>query len=116
MTLEARLNNFVPNTKATVDIDNLVYKAFENLKKLDLLYLNADIGHQRDIIGSIFPEKWSFDGLIHRTGKLNAAVELIYLINSTSSKNQSRVRTKIRPNHGFVPRAGVEPARFPTGV
>ncbi|MEO3406848.1 hypothetical protein AAFN85_23225 [Mucilaginibacter sp. CAU 1740] len=102
MILEARLNDFIANTAVTVDIYNLVYKAVENLKKLDLLYLNADIGHQRDIIGSIFLEKWSFDGLIHRTGKLNAAVELIYLINSTSPKNQSRVRTKIRPNHGFV--------------
>lgn len=75
------------STSATVDIDNIVYKGVENLKKLDLLYLNADIGHQRDIIGSIFLEKWSFDGLIHRTGKLNAAAELIYLINSTSPKN-----------------------------
>ncbi|RKR83989.1 hypothetical protein BDD43_4205 [Mucilaginibacter gracilis] len=30
-------------------------------------------------------------------------MELIYLINSTSPKKQSRVRTKIRPNRGFVP-------------
>ena len=111
MILETRLNDFTANTTATVDIDNLVYKAVENLKKLDLLYLNADIGHQRDIIGSIFLEKWRFDGLVHRTGKLNKAVELIYLINSTSPKKQSRVRTKTRPNPGFVPRAGVEPAQ-----
>ncbi len=110
MILEAKLNDFTANTAATVDIDNLVYKAVENLKKLDLLYLNADITRQRDIIGSIFPEKWSFDGLVHRTGKLNEAVELIYLINNSVPKKQSRVRTKIRPNHGFVPRAGIEPA------
>ncbi len=60
MILEAKLNDFTANTAATVDIDNLVYKAVENLKKLDLLYLNADISRQRDIIGSIFPEKMEF--------------------------------------------------------
>jgi hypothetical protein len=43
------------NTAATVDINKLVYKAVENLKNLDMLYLNADIRSQRDIIGSIFP-------------------------------------------------------------
>lgn len=57
-------------------------KAVENLKKLDMLYLNADIRHQRDIIGSLFPEKWFFDGLVHRTEKLNEAALIIYLINN----------------------------------
>jgi len=40
----------------------------------------------------------------------------IYLMNSKLGNNKSRVRTKIRSDHGFVPSAGVEPARFPTGV
>ncbi|MEN0055991.1 MAG: recombinase family protein [Mucilaginibacter sp.] len=116
MILEAKLSDFMANSAATVDIDKLVYKAVENLKKLDLLYLNADIGKQRDIIGSIFPEKWSFDGIEHRTGKINEAVRLIYLINNKFPNKKNRVRTKIRTDYGFVPSAGVEPARFPTGV
>ncbi|MFD2286607.1 recombinase family protein [Pedobacter petrophilus] len=114
--LEVKLNDFLANSAATIDIDKVVYKAIENLKKLDLLYLNADIRRQRDMIGSIFTEKWSFDGQVHRTRKVNEAAQLIYLINSKLGNKKSRVRTKIRSDHGFVPSAGVEPARFPTGV
>ena len=45
-----------------VDINGLVNKVLKNLKNLDLLYLNQDIIVKREIISSIFTEKWSFDG------------------------------------------------------
>lgn len=41
--LEAKLTDFTSSSGTSVDIDALVYKAIENLKKLDLLYFNADI-------------------------------------------------------------------------
>lgn len=48
-------------------------------------------------------------------GDITEKTEPIYLINTTSNK-KNRVRSKILTEHGFVPSAGVEPARFPTGV
>ena len=91
-----------------MDIEGLVYKAVENLKKLDLLYLNADIEGQRFIIGSIFPEKWTYCETGHRTGKVNLAALLIYQINSKLGHKKTRIRTKMRSVSGFVPMTGVE--------
>ena len=106
--LEAKLNDFVANGTASVDIDELVYKAVENLQKLDLLYLNADIEGQRFIIGSIFPEKWTYCETGHRTGKVNQAALLIYQINSQLGHKKTRMRASLRNQSGFVPSAGVQ--------
>jgi len=47
-----------------------------------LLYLEGENDEKRKIIGSIFPEKWTYDGIKHRTGKENLGMELIYLLNN----------------------------------
>lgn len=114
--LEAQLSDFNSKSIISINIEALIYKAVENLEKLELLYLNADIKAKRQIIGSIFPEKWTFDGMKHRTGKVNTAVDLIYQISSAFSNKKNRTRTQMGTESGFVPSAGVEPARFPTGV
>jgi len=51
---------------------------------LDVLYENATIKEKRDIIGSIYPEKLTFDGFQHRTTRINAAASLIYFIDNES--------------------------------
>ena len=116
--LEAKLEELAANNKnsETRDIESIIYKAVENFKRLDLMYVNADIEGKREIIGSIFAEKWHFQNGRHRTGKLHKAAELMYLINSSLKTKKTESRTKIRAQFGFVPGAGVEPARFPTGV
>jgi site-specific DNA recombinase len=78
------------------------------------LYSKGDIEAKRHIISSIFPEKWTIIENKGRTGKVNLAAQLIYNINSLLSHKKTGVRTKT--NSGLVPSAGVEPARFPTGV
>ncbi len=108
--LEAKLNDFAANSSASVNIEGLVYKAVENLQKLDLLYLNADIEGQRFIIGSMFPEKWTYSKTGHRTGIVNQAALLIYQINSSLEHKKTRIRTTNRTVSGFVLRAGIEPA------
>lgn len=67
--LETTLNDSNAKDTAVNDVEGLVYKAVENLKKLDLLYVSADIKGKREIIGSIFPEKWTFEDGGHRTKK-----------------------------------------------
>ena len=79
-----------------VDINGLVNKRLENLENLDLLYLNSDIIVKREIIGSIFTEKWSFDGTQHRNKKINEAAHLIYQTNGELYHKKIRKRTKIR--------------------
>ncbi|SMC56944.1 hypothetical protein [Pedobacter nyackensis] len=64
-----------------VDISGLIYRALGNLKKLDILYLNADIEGKRAILSSIFYEKWTFWNGKHRTPEINEAAQLIYHIN-----------------------------------
>src|SRR4051812_41141587 len=59
-------------------IEPLLKKALFNLCNLDQLYKESDNKGKRDIVGSIFPEKLSFDNINFRTARLNEAAELIY--------------------------------------
>lgn len=67
-----------------INIENQLENAVNVLLNLDLLYKNGGIALKREIIGSIFPEKLSFDGEQHRTTRVNEAASIIYLISSNS--------------------------------
>jgi len=87
---EADLKNLNKQTEEKLDIHALAALAVENLKKLDLLYLNADIVGKRQLMGSIFYEKWTFSDGSHRTPKVNELVDLIYQINSNLGHKKKR--------------------------
>ena len=114
--LEAELNDIKDKAAIKTDYATLVDEALKRLKKLYELYCNGTIEQKRYIIGSIFPAKWTIFENKGRTEKVNLAALLIYQINNTLRHKKTGVRTKIRTNSGLVPGAGVEPARFPTGV
>jgi site-specific DNA recombinase len=44
---------------------------------------------KREVIGSMFPEKLTFDGEIHRTTRINEAAQFIYIINSDLQAQKS---------------------------
>jgi len=72
-----------------VNIETQLKNAVEVLLKLDLLYKNGKLSLKREIIGSIFPEKLSFDGEQHRTTRLNEVVSIICMIsNELQSKKK----------------------------
>ena len=48
-------------------MEELLNKGLNNLLKLDYLYDTVDIERKREVIGSIYPEKLTFDGLALRT-------------------------------------------------
>lgn len=48
----------------------------KNLQKLSQFYSDADSDIKRLIIGSVYPEKWLFDGESHRTTKINQSASL----------------------------------------
>lgn len=87
--LEAKLAEVSFNKTSSTSTDRIIYKVIGVLSKLPLTYKEGSISKRRDIIGSIFPEKLVFDGTQHRTGRINEAARLIYLINSKLDQNKN---------------------------
>ena len=71
------------------NIEPLINKGIDSLSNLDHIYENADNKAKRDIIGSISPEKLTFDGFHYRTARLNEAVELIYKLGEGFSEEKN---------------------------
>jgi site-specific DNA recombinase len=82
LKLEARIADLGNILTFDYNIFSLVDASLENLKNLTGLYENADIEAKQYIIGSIFPEKFVFDGEISRTARMNLGFQLIYHINN----------------------------------
>lgn len=90
--LEAKLTGSINDSQ---NIEPLWDKAISNICQLDSLYGNGNITQKRKIIGSVFPEKLTFDGSQFRTTRINEALEYIRLIdrkiggkkNGTNSSN-----------------------------
>ncbi|MDB5129789.1 recombinase family protein [Mucilaginibacter sp.] len=109
LSLESKL---LGSTKATIDIDDLAEKALNTLYRLDLLYNQVNVNQKRHLIGSIFPEKLCFDGSTYRTGKINEAASLIYLINSKIQAKKNRTNLEFSKLSDSVAGAGLEPTTF----
>ena len=71
-----------------MDIKGLLDKGIGQLLQLDTIYKNADIEKKREVISSMFPEKLHFENNVLRTGRINEAVKLIYLLDKGSSGNK----------------------------
>ncbi len=104
--LEAQLTDSVADN---FNIEPLWDKAISNLSQLDYLYETGDVVQKRKIIGSMFPEKLTFDGFQYRTARVNEALSCIMLIDS---KLRSR-KKGTNPNfsdlsHQVIP-LGLEP-------
>ena len=67
---------------------------------------------------TIFPAGLGYDSKIehYRTPIVNSVIELILGLSNDLGQQKSRTSQNIQEKSGLVPGAGVEPARFPTGV
>ncbi len=101
------LNKHVEEDK--LDIKGLAALAVENLKKLSDFYANADSDIKRAIVGSIYAEKWVFDGDAHRTPEVNEAALLIYHINRNLRHKKNGVKISENLHSVDVPWKGFEP-------
>ena len=81
-------NKIFDLNKGSANIKPLLDKALNSLSRLDTLYEEADTKRKREIIGSMYPEKLTFDGNDYRTSRLNEAVELIYKLGEGFSQNK----------------------------
>lgn len=91
IVLEAKLSGC---SNANKNLDGLLESATNTLCHLDSLYKNGTVAQKREIIGSIFPEKLTFDGFRYRTTRLNEAVRLIYAVGAGFSEIKNRKSSK----------------------
>lgn len=84
--IEAKLAAIAQSSE---DISPLLDTAITNISQLDVLYRQGTVIQQRKIIGSMFPEKLTFDGIQYRTTKVNEALRIMLLFNNNlqSKKN-----------------------------
>lgn len=104
--LEAKL---IAATADCTNIEPMLNKALSTLCNIDKLYEESDNKTKRDIIGSIYPEKLTFDGFNFRTARLNEAVRLIYSLDEGFSKNKNGQTNKKIGLSKEVTRPGFEP-------
>ena len=112
-TLKAEINNI---TYIKSEFDDYINCGFNLLQNISSYYSNATITAKQQIIGSIYPELMTFEENQLRTNKINEVVELIALFNKASKENKNRTTPLKKKLSCLVPSAGLEPARFPTGV
>src|SRR5690606_868077 len=99
--LEGKLSQFADNSN---NIDRLLHTAINNLSKLDALYESGNIGAKRDIIGSLYPEKMTFEGNALRTTRINEAALYMYgIVNNLEPKKKGTNHSKNDLSR-FVPR------------
>src|SRR5436190_24028040 len=95
-------------------MEELLNKGLNNLLKLDYLYDTVDIERKREIIGSIYPEKLTFDGLALRTTKTKEVIQLIYKLDEGYSENKNRTNGGKSDLSCKVGLPGFEPIKFPS--
>ena len=104
--LEVRLTAASNNQE---DITPTLSKAVDNLAHLDEIYHTATTIKKCQIIGSIFPEKLTFEGQSFRTARLNEAVRLIYSLDTAfRQKENGTSDILVDLSHQVIP-LGLEP-------
>ena len=92
------------------NVDPLLNKALSNISQLDKLYEEASTEGKRKIIGSMFPEKLTFEKNEVRTTKINEAIRLMLLFYkdlNTKKKGTNQQKTDLSL---YVKAEGFEPS------
>ena len=111
---EEKINRMEAKLTATaspsINIEPLLDMAITNISQLDTLYEQGTVTQQRKIVGSMFPEKLTFDGFQYRTTRVNEALRLMLLFDKTlqgkkngTNQNFSDLSQEVIPL-GFEPR------------
>jgi site-specific DNA recombinase len=91
------------------EITDLLEIGLKKLAGLDLRYINGTVEEKREIISSMFPENILFDGIEHRTLRVNAVVQLIYLKTNDLERKKKGQRPEISVLSQEVNPQGLEP-------
>ncbi len=111
---QQRLNE-LEDVKKAFNVSKEVLNVYKNgLKKLedfDKQFVDSDIDHKRQLLGSIFPEKFQFENNRVRTEDINPILLKIASINKGSGGNKKGTNHKNSDLSREVLKAGLEPAR-----
>jgi hypothetical protein len=83
-----RLNARLAVREEDQDVPGLLDAGIANLLKLDYIYLDGGIEKKREVIGSMYPEKLTFDGERLRTTRINEAARIIYTLDKGLPENE----------------------------
>ena len=114
--IEAMLAQQLNFNQIEVEYRGYLKKGLTAIKNLGYLFDNADINGKQDIIRSTLKENGVFSEGKVRTEKLNNLILLTTYGDGEFGGDKKRKGSKICSLSGIVPSAGVEPARFLTGV
>ncbi|HEY8660758.1 MAG TPA: recombinase family protein [Hanamia sp.] len=87
--LEAKLSDIGTDFIKIQELEPIVDGAINTLTKIDVIYWKSEPDIQRKIIGSVYPEKFTFEELQERTATVSEPFQITYLINKELSKNKS---------------------------
>ncbi len=112
-----KLNNEIEVLSTKSDsLKNYVCDGLELLSNLDKLFLEGDFDDKRIISGSLFTKKLFFGNDGCRTAEINEVADVLTRFNKGFG-GLKKEKTAISDGlSASVPSAGLEPARFPTGV
>jgi site-specific DNA recombinase len=107
--LEIKLAEVMSSQKPAENIGKLVSTAISKLTQLETIYLQADITSKRELIGSMYPQKFTFEELEHRTAQTSDLYSLIYLTNNNLRVNKKGQATVLPCLPIVAPETGLEP-------
>ena len=114
--IEAMLTQQLSFNQIEVEYKSYLKKGLTAIQNLGHLFDNAEVSGKQDIIRSTLKENGVFSEGRVRTGKLNNLILLTTYGDGEFGVDKKRKGSKICSLSGMVPSAGLEPARFPTGV
>ena len=106
--LEAKLAEAALNSKAE-NIEPILRKAIINLTQLNAIYSKSTTSDKRELIGSMYPQKFTFEELQHRTAFMSELYSCIYLINSKIAVKKEGQATDFSCLPILAPEPGLEP-------
>jgi len=111
------VNNEIEMLSTRTDsIKTYIDSGLELLTNLDIMFANSDYDGKRILAGSLFTQKLIFGNNDCRTTNVNEVINVLTR-NSKGWEGYKKGKAVISDSFSAnVPGAGVEPARFPTGV
>lgn len=98
------------------NIKQYVDSSLEFMSNLNILFIESDYDGKRLMIGSLFTDKIIFGNKICRTTQMNEVINVLTRNSKGLEKMKNGQTAKNYNLTANVPGAGLEPARFPTGV
>ena len=104
--LEIKISDFSINE---VSIEHDLEKAVNALSSLEGLARLNNGKISREMIGSMYPEKFTFENLKHRTARINEVASIMYQITNDLEVKKQRASTEISDLPSWVRPPGLEP-------